>query len=133
MHIYQFMQVYGLDVMIVLVFIAILALLVRRGKADLVRRIVYAMVVEAEQRLGSKTGQEKKAFVIARIYERLPLILRLVFTREDINRFIDDGVDRLKLALSTERFDLLGYSEEASTRLSQTHTDTEDPAISGVS
>lgn len=112
MHIYELIQLYWADIAIVAIFTAVMALLIKKGKADLVRRIVYALVVDAEKILGSGTGSEKKAWVIAAIYIKLPYLLKLIFTQQDMERFIEEGVKRLKVALDTGQFNLLGYAEE---------------------
>jgi len=112
MHIYNLIVQYWADIAIVACFIVVMAVLVKRGKKDLVKRIIYAVVVEAEKVLGSKTGAEKKAYVIAAIYQRLPFLLKLVFTQKDVEGFVEDGVYILKTALSSGEVNLLGYTEE---------------------
>lgn len=112
MHIYNLMMQYWDDIALVVIFVIVMVILVKNGKKTLVQRIVYALVVEAEKVLGSGTGAEKKAWAIAAIYQRLPYLLRLIFSQKDIESFIEDGVQKLKKALQTGEINLLGYSEE---------------------
>lgn len=106
------LKLYWLDVAIVVLFLGFLAYLLKKGKVDLVKRIVYYLVVRAEQQLGSKTGPLKYAMVIAAVYDKLPVLLRLVFTKAEIDKFIDGAVQDLKKLLEAGDVNLLTYSEE---------------------
>ena len=69
MHIINLLKVfflaYWLDVVIVVAFIGIMALLIKKGKQDVVKKIVYNLVVKAEATLGSGTGDLKYNMVVA--------------------------------------------------------------------
>ncbi len=108
----ELLKTFWLDILIVLVFILVMIVLLRKNRADLVKKIIFALVVQAEQVLGSKTGEEKYAHVISEIYAKLPLILRLVFTRDDFDHYIEECVDKLKIKLTDGNIDLLTYAEE---------------------
>lgn len=88
------------------------ALLYRRGKTDFVRRIILALVTEAEKRYGDGTGELKYNHVVERIYEVLPWILRILYSKEQIDKMIEDSVEYLKRYLNEGR-NLLGYGEDA--------------------
>lgn len=108
----QLLATYWLDLVIVMAFTIICLLLLKRGRKDLVARIIYGLVVQAEQQLGSKTGQEKYAHVMAQVYAKLPLILRLLFTKDDIELFLEDAVLALKNRLTDQDVNLLSYMDE---------------------
>ena len=91
----------------------VLAVLYKRGKKDIVKEIIYTLVVKAEKELGSATGSAKYSQVISDLYEKLPIILRLFFSKAEINNYIDDAVKWLKSKLRNPKVNLLTYAEEA--------------------
>jgi hypothetical protein len=120
MHIINFLIVlftaYWLDILIVVAFIGLLAWLIKRGKKDLVKKIVYDLVVKAEATLGSGTGDLKYNMVVAAVYDKLPLIIRLLFTKKEIDKLITEAVDWLKVYLGQGK-NLLGYEQETQYKL----------------
>ena len=98
---------------IIVVIIAIIGLLVlyKLGKKDTVKKIVLALVVQAEKTLGSGTGELKYAMVIDAIYNKLPSILRFLFTKKEIDMFIEEAVIKMKEVLS-KGVTLTGYDDE---------------------
>lgn len=109
----SFLKLHWLDLLLVLLFIGFLAWLWKRGKQEAVRRIIYALVSKAEQQYGSKTGPIKWADVWAGIYEKLPWVVRLAFTKEELEAIIEDGVKWLKKQLESKPgANLLPYAEE---------------------
>ena len=100
------------DILLVVGVAVILAILYKRGKKDLVKEIIYSLVVKAEKELGSATGSEKYSQVISALYLKLPLILRLFFTKAELNEYIEDAVLWLKDKLKIPEVNLLSYAEE---------------------
>ncbi|MTI66355.1 MAG: hypothetical protein FH753_07115 [Firmicutes bacterium] len=107
----DFVRAYLIDIIIVLVFIITLIYLYKKGKKDTVKKIILALVVQAEKNLGSKTGKLKYAFVVERVYDVLPFVVRILITRKELDNMIEEAVNYLKEYLTGER-DLLGYEEE---------------------
>lgn len=97
-------------IVVVLVLIA-LAVLYKLGKKDTVKKIVLALVVQAEKTLGSGTGELKYAMVLDAIYSKLPYILRFLFTKKELDTFIEEAVRKLKDILS-KGVTLTGYDDE---------------------
>ncbi|SNR95185.1 hypothetical protein SAMN05446037_100252 [Anaerovirgula multivorans] len=83
-------------------------ILYKRGKTDFVHRVVLALVTEAEKRYGDGTGDLKYHHVVERLYEVLPWILRVLYSKEQIDKMIEDSVEYLKRYLA-EGKDLLGH------------------------
>lgn len=104
---------YWTDALLVIIVVAILGVLYKRGKKDLVKEIIYTLVVKAEKELGSATGSAKYSQVVATLYEKLPFILRLFFTKSELNRYIEDAVTWLKNRLKDPKVNLLSYDQEA--------------------
>lgn len=94
------------------VVIIALAVLWYFKKVPLVKRILYAMVCEAEKQFGSGTGEVKYATVIYMFYYRMPVFVRVVFTPAMISKWIEDAVTKLKSELSNG-MDLSGVGEVA--------------------
>ena len=107
---------YWSDALLVIVAVAVLAVLYKRGKKDLVKEIIYTLVVKAEKELGSATGSAKYSQVITTLYLKLPLILRLFFTTEEVNKYIEDAVTWLKSKLKDPDVTLLSYAEETTVK-----------------
>ncbi|MTI68987.1 MAG: hypothetical protein FH751_01865 [Firmicutes bacterium] len=107
----DFVRAYLIDIIIVLVFIITLIYLYKKGKKDTVKKIILALVVQAEKNLGSKTGKLKYAFVVERVYDVLPFVVRILIPRKELDNMIEEAVNYLKEYLTGER-DLLGYEEE---------------------
>lgn len=97
-------------IVVVLVLIA-LAVLYKLGKKDTVKKIILALVVQAEKTLGSGTGELKYALVLDAIYSKLPYILRFLFTKKEIDTFIEEAVRKMKDILS-KGVTLTGYDDE---------------------
>lgn len=70
--------------------------LYKKGNMENVRKIILSLVVFAEKELGSKTGKYKYALVIQKLYELLPLPLRLLITKKEIENMIEEAVQNLK-------------------------------------
>ena len=100
-----------LNIVIIAMFVALLLILYKNNKKEVVKKIILALVVQAEKNLGSKTGDLKYAEVMKGLYSALPSIVRILFTEEDINNYIEDGVQKLKEMLNNG-VDLNGYEIE---------------------
>lgn len=83
-------------------------ILYKRGKTTFVRKVVLALVTEAEKRYGDGTGELKYHHVVERLYEVLPWILRVLYSKEQIDKMIEDAVEYLKRYLA-EGKDLVGH------------------------
>ena len=104
---------YWLDVVVVVVFALLMVWFIRRGNQGAVKRIILYLVVQAEKELGSGTGPLKYATVTTLVYNYLPLILRLVFSKADLDIFIEEAVRTLKATLKDPQTNLLPYDQEA--------------------
>lgn len=107
----EFIQSNLPSIITILVIIVGLTLLYKAGKKDLVKNIVLALVVQAEKGLGSGTGELKYAMVINNLYDKLPFILRFLYSKKEIDAFIEQSVQKLKEILS-KGITLTGYDDE---------------------
>lgn len=107
----EFIKLNLSSIMVVLLFAIGLLFIYKRGKKEFVKQVVLSLVVQAEKTLGSGTGELKYAMVVENVYKILPYILRLLISKKELDRLIEDGVQYMKQYLSKDK-DLLGYEDE---------------------
>ena len=84
----------NLIVNIAIVLIAIFSLiwLWKKGYRKQLREILLILVIQAEKAWGRGTGAVK----FSEVYNKLPTIVTLLFTRNDIEQMINDAVEQMK-------------------------------------
>lgn len=102
---------YWVDAIIILVAAVLLIVAYKAGYRGTVKKIILSFVVQAEKALGSGTGELKYAMVIEAVYNKLPAVVRFLFTPEEIDNMIEEGVDKLKEILASG-VTLDGYDDE---------------------
>lgn len=102
---------YWVDAIIILVAVVLLIVAYKAGHRNTVKKIILSLVVQAEKALGSGTGELKYAMVIEAIYNKLPVVMRFLFTPEEIDNMIEEGVGKLKEILASG-VTLDGYDDE---------------------
>ena len=102
---------YWVDAIIILVATVLLIVAYKAGHRNTVKKIILSLVVQAEKALGSGTGELKYAMVIEAIYDKLPVVMRFLFTPEEIDNMIEEGVGKLKEILASG-VTLDGYDDE---------------------
>lgn len=101
----------ALDIAMIVVVSLIGLIAYKLGQREFVMCMILTFVAEAEKKFGSGTGELKYAIVTERLYEVMPKLLKLVYTKQQLDKMIEDAVNYLKGYLSEGR-DLLGYDEE---------------------
>lgn len=102
MFVYNLIEPYFLDLIILVILIILGLYFYKKGNDKFVKNMILALVTDAEKRYGDKTGELKYATVIDNFYYRAPMIIRLLFTREQINFYIEESVDYLRMYLNDE-------------------------------
>lgn len=97
---FEFIITHWDSVIFVILFLLFLLLLIKKGARKQVDEILFYLVTKAENEFGNGTGQLKYAAVTTWIYERLPAITKLLFTVKQIDKMIEDAVERMKEYLS---------------------------------
>lgn len=90
------------SLLVILVFVATLVILAIRGKKDIVAKILYALVTEAEKIYGGGTGSVKFAYVVEKAYSYLPVILKVFITYERLKEMIEDALAVAKIKWAEE-------------------------------
>ena len=90
------------SLLVILVFVTTLVILAIRGKKDIVAKILYALVTEAEKIYGGGTGSVKFAYVVEKAYSYLPAILKVFITYERLKTIIEDALAAAKIKWAEE-------------------------------
>lgn len=101
------------SVLVVVAFLALVVVLIKRGETKILKQILFNLVTQAEKQFGSGTGSLKYAAVADWIYQRIPAVLKLLFTSSDIEKMIEAALEEAKKAWGTNE-NLKGYIETPS-------------------
>ena len=104
------------SVLVVVAFLALVVVLIKRGETKVLKKILFNLVTQAEKQFGSGTGELKFAAVADWIYQRIPAVLKLLFTEKDIATMIEAVLEEAKKAWGTNE-NLKEYVETAETML----------------
>lgn len=96
----EFIKANLYDILTVIVFVVGCVFLVRRGYESKVKEMLLYLVCKAEELYGSGTGELKYSAVVTWVYEKLPPIMRLLFTTKQIDQYIEAAVLQMKEYLS---------------------------------
>lgn len=88
------------SILVVVLFIVICIVLVRKGSSQYVKQMLFYLVTHAEAEFGSGTGELKYAAVTTWLYERMPAIIKFFFTAKQIDAMIEAAVQQMKDYLS---------------------------------
>ena len=92
----DFIVAHWTSILVVLVFIALIVFLALRGKKQIIYKMLYALVTEAEKKYGSGTGALKFAEVMTQIYAKLPAIVRIFITYDTLSGWIEKALAEAK-------------------------------------
>lgn len=98
MNIIQFLAANWDSVLVVLTFLVLVVVLIKRGETKVLKKILFNLVTQAEKQFGNGTGELKFAAVADWIYQRIPAVLKLLFTSEDIAKMIEEVLAEAKKA-----------------------------------
>lgn len=101
------------SVLVVVAFLALVVVLIKRGETKILKQILFNLVTQAEKQFGSGTGSLKYAAVADWIYQRIPAVLKLLFTSSDIGKMIEAALEEAKKAWGANE-NLKGYIETPS-------------------
>lgn len=101
------------SVLVVVAFLALVVALIKRGETKILKQILFNLVTQAEKQFGSGTGSLKYAAVADWIYQRIPAVLKLLFTSSDIEKMIEAALEEAKKAWAANE-NLKGYIDTPS-------------------
>lgn len=103
------------SVLVVVAFLAVVVVLIKRGETKILKQILFNLVTQAEKQFGSGTGSLKYAAVADWIYQRIPAVLKLLFTSSDIEKMIEAALEEAKKAWGANE-NLKGYIDTPSVK-----------------
>ena len=80
------------NIVTVIALILILIAMWKKGYKKQVKEILLVLVIQAEKAWGSGRGAVKFSYV----YSRLPIIITILFSKNDIEKMINDTVEHMK-------------------------------------
>lgn len=101
------------SVLVIIAFLAVVVVLIKRGETKILKQILFNLVTQAEKQFGSGTGSLKYAAVADWIYQRIPAVLKLLFTSSDIEKMIEAALEEAKKAWGANE-NLKGYIDTPS-------------------
>lgn len=101
------------SVLVIVAFLAVVVVLIKRGETKILKQILFNLVTQAEKQFGSGTGSLKYATVADWIYQRIPAVLKLLFTSSDIEKMIEAALEEAKKAWGANE-NLKGYIDTPS-------------------
>lgn len=101
------------SVLVIVAFLALVVVLIKRGETKILKQILFNLVTQAEKQFGSGTGSLKYAAVADWIYQRIPAVLKLLFTSSDIEKMIEAALEEAKKAWGANE-NLKGYIDTQS-------------------
>lgn len=101
------------SVLVIVAFLAVVVVLIKRGETKILKQILFNLVTQAEKQFGSGTGSLKYAAVADWIYQRIPAVLKLLFTSSDIEKMIEAALGEAKKAWGANE-NLKGYIDTPS-------------------
>lgn len=101
------------SVLVIVTFLALVVVLIKRGETKILKQILFNLVTQAEKQFGSGTGSLKYAAVADWIYQRIPAVLKLLFTSSDIEKMIEAALEEAKKAWGANE-NLKGYIDTPS-------------------
>lgn len=113
MNVLTFLAKHWDSVLVVVAFLALVVVLIKRGETKILKQILFNLVTQAEKQFGSGTGSLKYAAVADWIYQRIPAVLKLLFTSSDIEKMIEAALEEAKKAWGANE-NLKGYIDTPS-------------------
>ena len=101
------------SMLVIVAFLALVVVLIKRGETKILKQILFNLVTQAEKQFGSGTGSLKYAAVADWIYQRIPAVLKLLFTSSDIEKMIEAALEEAKKAWGANE-NLKGYIDTPS-------------------
>ena len=92
----EFITTHWASILVVLAFIAVIVFLAMRGKKQIIYKMLYTLVTEAEKQYGAGTGSIKFAEVMTKIYSMLPTVIKIFITYDTLAKWIEEALAEAK-------------------------------------
>lgn len=88
----EFITAHWASIIVILLFIGLIVFLALRGKKQIIYKMLYALVTEAEKQYGAGTGSIKFAEVMTKVYSMLPGVIKIFITYDTLSKWIEDAL-----------------------------------------
>lgn len=78
------------------IMVAIVITLIKKGETKVLKEILFSLITKAEEEFGAGTGKLKYATVVDWLYERIPSVLKPLFTSKDLENLIETALTEAK-------------------------------------
>ena len=92
----DFITTHWISILVVVAFIILIVILALRGKKQIIYKMLYTLVTQAEEQYGSGKGADKFADVMTKVYSMLPAIIKIFITYETLEKWIEDALKKAK-------------------------------------
>lgn len=96
MKILEFIEIYWSDILLVVSLGAVIIRSIFTNKLDYLKADIFSLVTDAENLYGEKSGEMKLAFVVKRVYAKMPLILKTFLTEKRLEKIIENVLVKAK-------------------------------------
>ena len=80
------------NIIVIFVVISTCIMAIKKGEVNVLKEILFAIITEAENEYGAKTGELKFSVVANELYEIIPALIRPLFTAKDIENLIENAL-----------------------------------------
>jgi len=85
------------NVLVIILFALFIGWLFYRGEKTRAKRIILAVVLAAERKFDIQgAGKQKYAYAIGIIYSRLPWVLKIFISENELQKLIEEAVMNMK-------------------------------------
>lgn len=99
-------------ILLIVAAVASVVFAIFKGNKSVVMSMLYALVTDAEQAFGAKTGPLKLAAVIGEIYPKLPAIVKIFITEKTLQQWVEDALAAAKEAWANNPALLNAFAEK---------------------
>ena len=92
----DFIATHWASILVVLAVIAVIVILALKGKKQIIYKMLYILIDEAEEMFGGGTGKVKFSYVLEAIYDKLPAIIKVFVTYGTIETWIENALAEMK-------------------------------------
>ncbi len=98
MKILQFTEQYWSDILLIVSLAFVIIRSIFTNKLDYLKADIFSLVTDAEELYGEKSGEMKLAFVVKKVYSKMPLILKTFLTEKRLEKIIENVLLKAKKA-----------------------------------
>lgn len=96
MEIIKFIESNWSDILLIVSVITIIVRSVFTNRLEYLKSDIFSLVTDAENIYGTETGQLKMAYVVKKIYSKMPLVLKTFLSEKKLEKIIESVLVKAK-------------------------------------